>query len=160
MNKKRCFGIFIDFSSTSKILDHQTPFQKLEEKTSLIRALYSRTKIQLGDEITLPNQGVAQGYLISPALFNIYSEGFLKTLESETKICEEDLLGYANDILIICDDLHNTKLNEKKIALSSSLVVMKFNLSIKDICGFPICKEYKYFVLRLTNKLSSIPLKS
>jgi len=175
-NRKRCYGIFIDFSSAYNTVDHQILFQKLlpilgEEKTNLIKSLYSRMKIRIGDETALPNQGVAQGSLISPALFNIYSEGLFKTIESEIKINEEDLLGYADDILIICDDLntvsrvineirkwsilHNMKLNEKKSGIVEFFGRhMRSSLSTNDICGFPICKEYKYLGLRLTNKLS------
>lgn len=107
---KRCFGVFIDFTAAYNTLDHEILFQKLlpmigEDKTQLIQALYYRIKIRLGKERVTPNQGVEQGSIISPALFNIYSEDLLLKLQTEENISIEDLLGYADDLCIIYDSL-------------------------------------------------------
>ena len=176
MRKQRCYGVFVDFSSAYNTLNHQLLFEKLakvigEEKTQLIRALYSRNKIRLGKETFTPNQGVAQGSVISPALFNIYAESLFRILEVKEHINLEDLLGYADDTLVICDTLeevsrviktirdwsqeHNMKLNEKKSGLVEFVGrMMKTKLKADFFEGFPVCKEYRYLGLRLTNKLS------
>ena len=88
-------------------------------------------RIRIGNEFCLPNQGIAQGSLISPSLFN--TEGLFKGLELETEISEENLFGYADDILITCEDIktiskvievvrnwsshHNMKINKKNLVL-------------------------------------------
>ncbi len=174
--KKRCYGIFIDFSSAYNTVDHQLLFQKLlpilgEEKTNIIKALYSRNTIRLGEVTVTPNMGVAQGSLISPALFNIYMESLFQELQLKLGLEEEDLLGYADDILIIVDDLgkaqnvirllkawsasQNMKLNAKKSGIVEFINRRsKPKLIGQEFCDLPICKEYKYLGLRLTNKLS------
>ncbi len=80
-------------------------------------------------------------------------------------------MGYADDILIICDDIatvekiinltrswckaENMKLNEKKSGIIEFMGRrMRPKLLDKSVSGFPICSEYKYLGLRLTNKLS------
>jgi hypothetical protein len=132
--------------------------------------LYSRIKNKLGRESLIPNQGVAQGSVISPALFNIYSEGLLHKLQEELHINLEDLLSYADDTLIICDSPYevrnviqtikswsaenNLKLNEKKSGIVEFLHrKSKPCLKIDSIDGFPVCKEYRYLGLKLSNKL-------
>jgi len=171
---KRCFGVFIDFSSAYNTLDHQLLFQRLipvigEERTQLIRALYSRIKLRLGKESIRPNQGVAQGSIISPALFNIYSEELLLLLEKQGTSLE-DLLGYADDLCVICDNLeevskvievvrnwsknNNMRLNEKKSGIVEFINrKMKRTLTQEIFQEFPVCPSYKYLGLQLTNKL-------
>jgi len=73
----------------------------------LIKAIYSRLTIELGEESFQPNVGVAQGSLISPYLFNIYSEGLLEDLEKEGWRAR-DLYGFADDHIIRCSSLNQT----------------------------------------------------
>jgi len=176
LNKQRCYGVFVDFSSAYNTLNHQILFDKLpkvigEEKTRLIRAMYSKIKIRLGEETFIPNQGVAQGSVISPALFNIYAESLFQTLEVQVQIDMEDLLGYADDTLILCNSLeevtkvintirtwsleNNMKLNEKKSGLVEFVGRrMRTKLKQERYEGFPVCKEYKYLGAMFSNKLT------
>ena len=109
-NGKRAFGLFVDFSNAYNTILHSKLYERLEkvlssEEIGLIKALYSRAKIRLGDEAFTPNIGVAQGSLISPGLFNIYCEDLYCKLEENVGIHMEDLMGYADDMLIICSSL-------------------------------------------------------
>ncbi len=173
--KLRCYGIFIDFSSAYNTLDHETLFELLtpilgKERTQMVRAVYARMKITFGKEKFTPNQGVAQGSVISPALFNIYAEGLLKKIEEEDEINFEDILAYADDTLVICDSLqqvrkviqtirewtkaNNLKLNEKKSGIVE-FIGRRMSKILKESTfeGLPVCNEYKYLGLKLTNKL-------
>jgi len=85
---RRCFGVLVDFSSAYNTIDHEILFSRLRpilwpEKTQLIKSLYSRLRISLGKESIIPNQDVAQGSVISTALFDIYSENLFYKLENE-----------------------------------------------------------------------------
>ena len=54
------------------------------------------------------NTGVAQGSMISPALFDIYAEDLLWDL-CERSWDLEDVLAYADDHLIISDSIEEIK---------------------------------------------------
>jgi len=65
------YGLFIDFSSAFNTILHSKLFQRLERildkgDVDLIKAIYSRTRIKLGEESFTPNVGVAQGSILSP----------------------------------------------------------------------------------------------
>lgn len=71
-----------------------------------LKAIYSRLTIKIGNEKTKCNIGVAQGSMISPALFDIYSEELISRL-IDMGYSIEDILAYADDHLIICDSLED-----------------------------------------------------
>ena len=140
------------------------------QQTQLVQALYSRIKIKPGKETITPNQGVAQGSVISPSLFNIYAEHLLKQIELKESISAKDILAYADDTLVICESLeeaqriiktirqwsaeNSLKLNDKKSGIVEFLGRhMKPNLTETEFEGFPVCAEYKYLGLKLNNKL-------
>ena len=82
---KKAYGVFIDFSNAYNTILHSNLFERLkgilnEDEIQLIKAIYSRIKIKIGNETFTPNVGVAQGSVISPALFNIYAEDLYKKL--------------------------------------------------------------------------------
>src|SRR5688572_27299773 len=94
---RKVYVLFIDFSNAYNTILHQKLYQRLEkvlnsDEIQLVKAIYSRVKIRIGDESFTPNIGVAQGSLISPALFNIYAEDLYETLE-EVGVAMNDMMG-------------------------------------------------------------------
>ncbi len=63
---RHAYGLFVDFSSAYNTILHSKLYKKLEKvleknEIELIKAIYSRTRIKLGEEAFTPNIGVAQG---------------------------------------------------------------------------------------------------
>jgi len=176
---KNCYGLFIDLKNAYNTVIHELLFKILEpilesEEIQLIQAIWSRLKIFCGKEFFIPNVGVAQGSVISPALFDIYLEPILKALATSLNIDVEDLLAYADDILIIVDSLECLKetidllrrkcrefglvINDKKSAVVEFIKRRgreKRTLLVGTTFeGIPVLKSYKYLGLYLDNKLS------
>ena len=113
-NKKQVvYGLFIDFSSAYNTILHTKLFERLEQvldkkEIEYLKALYSRNRIKLGEYSFTPNIGVAQGSIISPALFDIYIEDLLKKIEN-LGVNIEDIFAYADDVLILCSSLDEVK---------------------------------------------------
>ena len=179
-SKRHCFGLFIDFSSAYNTILHTKLFERLEktlpkEEIQLIKAIYSRTKIRLGTHSFTPNIGVAQGSIISPFLFNIYTEDLYETLEKEADVPYGDLMGYADDLLIICTSpyqLRNCISTIKKWSIENNLLLNSKKSGIIEflprtktypliftpgslVDGIPIVTEYKYLGLVVDQKLTS-----
>jgi len=114
---------------------------------------------------------VAQGSIVSPAFFNIYTEPLL--LELGKIITIDDLFGYADDILILCETHESlvkciqitedwSSNNDLIINKSKSAIVefisrrtMKSFLPVDGkFCGYPVVAEYSYLGTWLDRKLS------
>ena len=85
------------YHQTQKKFLHSKLFERLQgvlekEEVDFLKALYSRNIIKLGKHSFKPKIGVAQGSIISPALFDIYSEDLLKKIE-EKGVNREDILA-------------------------------------------------------------------
>jgi RNA-directed DNA polymerase len=74
-----------------------------------------RAGILDGDKYLFPEAGVPQGGVISPLLCNVALHGFEKTLISVSKRYRIAIIRYADDLVIICEDLE-TLLNVKREA--------------------------------------------
>ena len=173
-------GLFLDFSTAYNTVLHSRLYERLEkvldkDEVNLIKAIYSRTRIRLGNEAFCPNIGVAQGSTISPALFNIYCEDLYRLLEDKVGICFLDILGYADDIFILCtspeqlrivirtvsewSEVNNLKLNAKKSGIVEFLhragKQKNFLQTGTKFEGIPVVSCYKYLGLWINAKLTT-----
>ena len=94
----------LDFKSAFNSIPHEDLFTKLmsicsENEILLLRAIYSRLKIKLGTEMTNCNIEVAQGSMMSPVLFDIFTESLILSLKDDGWSLE-DILAFADDHLI------------------------------------------------------------
>jgi len=174
--KKPAFCLFLDFKSAYNSIPHDCLFKKLENicpenEIQLLKAIYSRLTIKLGEEKTNCNIGVAQGSMISPALFDIYSEDLICSLINRGWSFE-DILAFADDHLIICNSIDevldaisiiNTWCSSANISLnpqkSGILEVIprrqKHSLKVGSlVSGIPVVPSYKYLGVEFDDKLT------
>lgn len=88
--------------------------------------MWARLKLKVGDASFSPNIGLAQGSLLSPALFDIYFEPILRKLV-QAGISVENILAYADDLLVICDDIPQTRSIIKLLKMELEKVGLKLN---------------------------------
>ena len=63
--------------------------------------MYARYRLRIGKARIKSNKGVAQGSVISPALFNIFIEDLSEELKLKAGVSFEDLWYYADDLLAL-----------------------------------------------------------
>ena len=178
-NKQHIYGLFIDFKSAYNYTRHDLLFERLEkvldkDEITFQKAIYDKILIQAENATFRPNLGVAQGSVISPSLFDIYTEPLLKELGEF--LAFDDILAYADDILILCENQHllnkcidiverwsqenHLKINKKKSAILEFIhrrqrtTLMKTGDSFRD---YPIVDKYKYLGTWLSQKLMIDP---
>ena len=182
--KRKVFALFIDLKAAYNHVPHELLFERLrkvltEEEVKFEEAIYSRIMLSHGRHSFRPNVGVAQGSTTSPAFFDIYLDPLLRYIASQLNISVEDILAYADDIMILVDNIKqlqrlvqlidstfpafNLHINKQK----SGIVQFRHRrskLSDEDIqwrekhhnvfLGYPIVPEYRYLGTLLTEKLT------
>ena len=142
-NKRNVFGLFIDFANAYNTVPHTLLFQKLREKKCLeedeisyLEALYTNYRIKIGKKIIHYNKGVAQGSILSPALFSIFIEDLVEKLRDQPGLNIEDILLYADDILVLCTSIEQLRQCIKIIEHWSESNGMKLNKKKSGIVPF------------------------
>ena len=132
--KKHIFGCFVDFRKAFDSVPRDKLFQKLLNNNingkfyDCLVSLYNKDKsrVKIGDHVTKSfpsNQGVKQGCVLSPLLFNI----FLSDLQQDTgkNICDPIHVNPDTPLgcLIWADDL--LLMSETELGLSNMLKTLK-----------------------------------
>jgi len=153
---RNTYGLFIDFANAYNTVPHELLFQKLRKSGCMdsleidyLEALYTHYRIQIGNKIIKFNKGVAQGSILSPALFNIFIEDLAESLATELKMNTEDILLYADDILILCESQEQTAKCIQIIENWSQLNVMELNKKKSGIVVFASRKAKKIPLMEL-----------
>ena len=184
--KKRIFGCFVDFSKAFDSIPRHTLFQKLLDYQitgnfyeCLVNLYTNNTAcVKMGTHITEffnINQGVKQGCILSPLLFNIFMSDLPSQLEQEqckpiylTNNSKCGCLIWADDLLILSESeeglqnmlnslntfaLNNglkANLDKTKVMIfnkNGRLIHKKFTLGRVEI---QVTREYKYLGFKLT----------
>ena len=161
---KPVYGLFIDFANAYNTVPHTLLFHKLRQKECLeedeiqyLEALYTKYRIRVGKKIIRFNKGVAQGSILSPALFNIFIEDLAYEIEKEIGISLEDVLMYADDILILCQTIDQAKRCIRLIEQWSQNNGMELNKKKSGVVVFSArrAKDIPYMVNTSNNKNSN-----
>jgi len=167
--ERHVYGVFVDFSNAYNTLRHKLLFERLRgilssEEVLYLEALYSKLSIHAGKYFMRPNIGVAQGSIISLALFNIYLEPLLNLLTERMGILVHGVLAYADDLMILTTGRSRVRdviQTIEKFSASNGLKLNKQKSGIvefvprrsrpylrwKEICWIPVLTEYKYLGL-------------
>jgi len=140
---KIVYGLFLDFANAYNSVPHVLLFKKLREKAifeekevNYLQAMYARYRIKIGSNYIRYNKGVAQGSVISPGLFNIFIEDLATELQESLGIGAEDILLYADDVLILCNSIELLHKAIKIVDLWSKKNGMELNKKKSAIVPF------------------------
>ena len=163
--------LFIDLKNAYDKVDHRRLFNKLSELginkeiIGTIKLIYSRAKLKISNnnESINVNNGVLQGSLISPMLFDLYINDLIDELDKNA--C--DVLAYADDLCVLCEGrsqlinaihiidkwskLNGINVNKLK---SGIMIVNNYKIDENNIEGYPIIKEYKYLGILINDKMN------
>ena len=168
--------MFIDFKSAYNTILPERLFGLLrniytEDETNFIKEMHSHLKLKAGKHSFRLNIGVPQGSTLAPEFFNIY----INKLLSAAGVSEQDILAYADDLLVFCGDKEqlkkiirlinnlcagsNVKLNASKSAIVEFVHRRNYSKNLMTIDdtfeGIPIKDSYRYLGMLLTQKLSA-----
>ncbi len=156
------YGVFIDFSNAYNTVKHNILIDRVknalsEPETEYLKALLSNIKIKAGKSIFHPNRGVPQGSIISPALFNIYLEPLLREIE-ELGISPEDILAYADDVLILCTSPNSVRTTIQLIKKWRTENGLILNPKKSEILEFTSRRGEPYY--KIGKEVEEIPIVS
>ena len=162
---KRIYSCFIDFSKAFDNISRKILFEKLKfygitgNFYNVLKNMYCNDtiKIKLGDHLSdtiYPNQGVRQGCILSPLLFNIYLAnlpGRLSTAIDGPKIGDKNLnsIIWADDLVILSESEEglNKKLHELALFAEENVLTInseKTKAMIFNKTGRLIRRNFKY----------------
>jgi len=166
--KRKLFAFFIDFSRAFPSINHQKLWDKLfslgvsAKFIRWLRNLYqtSNMKIRLqGNNLSSPidiTEGVLQGEVLSPLLFNIYisevetilkeAEGIGVNISSTEQI---HMLAYADDMVVLSESAHGLKMKIEALENYFETLSLKVNISKTKILVFRrggrVSKKFHFF---------------
>ena len=109
---RTCIGtwciVFFDFSSAYNTVNREILYRRLRnlqiltsDEVTWLQSLHDRITIRDNNSKLRTKNGVHQGSMISPLLFDIYVEPIIEALHSKLRIPIADILFYADDLAII-----------------------------------------------------------
>ena len=124
-NKSQVYALFIDASKAFDRVCHEKLFNILLSRDmcpSILRLLYvmyrnSSMCVRWGDAVSQSfsvQNGVKQGGVLSPVLYNIYTDNLLEKLKKSGFGCHikgefSGALAYADDLVLLCPTLYGLK---------------------------------------------------
>ena len=162
--------IFIDLKNAYDKVIHEKLFKKLEKQgiskdiIGTIKLLYSKAKLKVSNDSNYinVNNGVLQGSLISPILFNLYINDLIIELDNSAF----EVLAYADDLCVICENRNELirviknidkwcnnngiSVNKKK----SGIMIIKGKKEFSEFGGYPIIEQYKYLGVLIDKNMS------
>ena len=163
--------LFIDLKNAYDKVNHIRLFNKLaqlnisKEIIGTIKLLYSKAKLKVSynSENINVNNGVLQGSLISPILFDLYINDLINELDKNSF----EVLAYADDLCVLCEGINQlsnvlkiidnwTKLNGINVnKKKSGIMILKNKIENNDnIDGYPIINKYKYLGIMINDKMT------
>ena len=144
--QKNVYFCFIDYAKASDSVDHNTlwkilkPMGMPDHLTCLLRNLYAgqEATVRTGHGTTnwfQKGKGVLQGCILSPCLFNFYSEYIMRNAGLEEtqagiKIAGRNIshLRYADDTTLMAESEEDLKSLLMKVKMESKNVGLKLNI--------------------------------
>ena len=82
-------------------IDLKNVYDKVIHKKLFLKLLYSKAKLKISNdsENINVNNGVLQGSIISPMLFDLYINDLINELDKNSF----EVLAYADDLCVLCD---------------------------------------------------------
>ena len=152
--QKNIYFCFTDYAKAFDCVDHNKLWKILKEMgipdhlTCLLRNLYAgqEATVRTGHGTTDWFQGVHQGYILSPCLFNFYAEYIMRNAGLEEaqagiKIAGRNIknLRYANDTTLMAESEEELKSLLMKVKEESEKVGLKLNIQkMKIMASSPI----------------------
>jgi len=174
------FVLFIDFRAAFDKIDHQIMFDKLrrsdisESTVNIIKLLYNAYHFSLlQSESSKINEGVAQGSLLSPLIYNWYVNDLISHLSKRLNV--DNTYAFADDLAQIClgySDIslaltiiqdwcsrNGASLNKRKCGI---LPIRKRKTAPKhkEFESIPIVSSYKYLGIPVDSALTLEDLKT